>query len=682
MKTIQITFFAIFALCPFANFACGPCFPETYFDNGKFNDELKTFEYSYSWAQEIEYIVLEKYKDLSQWSLYPNSKISTKEGQILDYKEKRSLKNRLDRSTLEFELYKAGKREMTNNNDPAKIPKSWIKLLKLPQRQRRYRTIWTCYMIGNLYYLAGEYNVAKKFYRAVRVSYQKGFKDTLGLAHATYKREFLSALAPEDKLNAALKALAYYAHSKDYKRHRFIIFELYDYIKNLQRSEKSIKKLFKNPSLRELLISFNLGMNFTELGNFVYKGNGINREIKTELIDKGNSSAAARFAWLEYRNGDMERAKQLLTYAKKDDLLTLWLSAKLALYDGQDAKAAEYLRRWLRICNKNRNKLQASRLAPGFNDAKKAEKDVYGIMGNAIIHTQDFREALHCFIRAEDWPSAAIVAEKLMSQKELIDYVDINAPKYNSNVTKTFYYEEESALPKSEHKELIQNKLRHLLARRLVRKYNFKKAMEYIPPNLLPKLKQLEYYLGQTNNRSLSNNNRALASYNAARIMRWYGMSLCGTELWPDYQYCDGDFENIFFFPEWAKERKMKEIAKIAEKHTPEKRRFHYRFKACDIMRKSLEFAENDDLKLLANLAIGYWLYKKHPKEADPYYKAAVSFRPAIIAVDFDKRRWFTPKDKLPLKLYNQIFGSEPVLKVEDLAKIGILNYENKNINN
>jgi len=60
----------------------------------------------------------------------------------------------------------------------------------------------------------------------------------------------------------------------------------------------------------------------------------------------------------------MEKASELLKFADKDNLLTLWLKAKLAIYNGNEL-------------------IKQARIAPGFNDLEKAEKDIYGILGNA-----------------------------------------------------------------------------------------------------------------------------------------------------------------------------------------------------------------------------------------------------------------------------------------------------------
>ena len=658
MKKHLILMFAIFAFSPYANFACGPWFPATYLDNGKYSGEPKTFEPSYSWERELQYIAFEKFANLADWPIYPDSKLTTKEAEDADLQEKLSTHS----SILELELYKAGKLEMQKNNNPEKIPESWQKLLNLPPKERKYRTTWVYYMIGNLYSLSGKYETAKKCYQAVRGSYRKGFKDTLGLAHATYKREFLSATSAADKLNAALKAVAYYLHAEDYERYDFIQLELYHYINKLQKSTTSIKPLLKDQYLKELIVAFNLGKKKDKAVTEMI----LNREIDAAVNNDNGSETVSRFAWSKYRDGDINSAKKLLKYAKKDDILTLWLSAKIAIYDGEDAKAAEYLRRWLKICTVNKDKLKDNRENSLFINSARAEKEIYGTLGNAIIHTKDFKEALDCFIRAEDWLSTALVAEKLMSIKELTEYVDRRAPEYNKKLLSTIYTDIYTSEEDTE-KPLLYNNLRYLLARRLVRNNMLQSAITYMPPSLIPKLKELNHYIKQYNNRSLSNNQRAAGAYNAARIMRWYGMSLSGTELWPDYHYCEGEYDQITISPNWSKVRKMKELTEIAEKHSPEKRRFHYRFQACRLMQEASKLSENRRLKFLANLAAGYWLYKKYPKTADPFYKAASGFHEEPLALILDQKRWFPAPKTLPEKIYKQIFSTEPVIKVEEV---------------
>ena len=227
-------------------------------------------------------------------------------------------------------------------------------------------------------------------------------------------------------------------------------------------------------------------------------------------------------------------------------------------------------------------------------------------------------------MRAEDWPSAAVVADNLMSLEQLTKYVDNIVPAYDYlNDIDTVYRIRYFAFinEKSEYIEkiAIRNRLRYLLARRLIRNNKLIQALAYIPVELRQFLKNLIYYSNRIDNTKLSNNERALSAYNAARIIRWHGMELLGTELWPDYQCLGGAFNYFSISPDWAKKRGLNEIANIAKNHAPKpNRRFHYRFKACNVMRKCLKLAEDDNLKLLANLAIGYWLYRKYPKEADP----------------------------------------------------------------
>lgn len=687
LLTVSATFFSL------AIFACGPYFPETYIDgNNHWNYLTKPSEYKYNWYQEFTYVAKEKFGDYSKWYIYKDSDISTERGKIIDYQEKVSPNNKYDRSIIEFELYEKGAEEMRRDKNPEKIPEAWLKLLSLPWEKRRYRTTWAYYMVGNLHSNAGIKELAEKFYEKVRASYRKGFKDTLGLAHATYKREFLSASDPEQKLNAALKAFAYYDRTKDYKRFRFIVEQTEYYLKKLHTSGFSFKKLTKDPNLKELIISFMLG-NYGVWNSL--DNNGVLNPHISKLIDGCDSETVARFAWLAYRTGDITLAKKLTPAAKKGGLLTLWLQAKIALYENNDSLAAKYLRQWIEICNKNKKQLAGSRLAPGFNSKTKAEKDVYGNLGSAIIHTRDFTEALDCFIRADDWPSAAVVADNLIPLNDLKKYVDSNVPDYfyetfNNNVKKGFdrrtcriiwesnTYKTQAQANTYNAEKGIKNQLRYLLARRLVRNKKLGTAIPYIPVDLFKPLQSLEYYSRRLKNKKLDNDERALAAYNAARIMRWYGMSLSGTELWPDYQYLGGYFNYFSISRNWAEKRNLEEIEKIAKKNAPTpNRRFHYRFKACKLMEECIALAENEDLKLLANLAAGYWLYKKYPKEADPFYKAAVKFKPKPISIVLDKLRWFPAKKELPKAIYNQIFSSKAVKNIDDLNKITNLSMKN-----
>ena len=676
MKKLQSIFFLISVITPLANFACGPFFPSTYIEreNGGI-PEIKPFEYSYKWENELAYVVIEKFGDTSDWHIYPDSEISTVNGEKIDYKEKFSSKNNTPAMMEEFKLYKKGKQEMLKNPHTLPIPPSWLKLLSLPWQQRRYRTVWTCYMIGNLYASAGDRKKAADFYKAVRTSQQKGFKDTLGLAHATYKREFLMPGSDTEKLNSAIKAIAYYRRAKDEKRLLFVIDSTAAYLRKIEESGKPIDAILKDPYTKEIMISFILGKR--GIWKILDKKGEIDKHIR-EIIASGNSETAARFAWNAYKHGNIETAKKILPLATGNGVLTLWIKAKLALYDGNDSKAAEYMKEWLDRFHKIKKRSIQYRLAPGFNSAEKAEKDVYGILGSAVIHTKDFIEALQCFIRAEDWQSAATVADTLISIEDLEKYVNHYAPEYTKwemnkkdlDLLKYNFIYQQNLVGKKMHK-MMMNRIRYLYARRLVRVNNRDKAVRYMPENLRQPLKNLIYYLDQGVNNKLSSDQRAIADYNAARLMRWYGMSLSGTELWPDYQYVNGAYDSTSIPQKWAEKYKKAGIDEIEKQNFPQPpKRFHYRFKAFNLMRKAINEASSSNIKLFGNIVLGYWLHSKYPQEANLYYKAAGKFKNTQAGNYLYHKGWLPEKSKLSIEIYRQLSGTAPLKNLNGFAQL------------
>jgi len=226
---------------------------------------------------------------------------------------------------------------------------------------------------------------------------------------------------------------------------------------------------------------------------------------------------------------------------------------------------------------------------------------------------------------------------------------------------------------------LLHNALKYLLARRLVRNEDWDKAIEYMPTNfkrwwyekdahgrqyedISPRgqLKKLYGYLQKTKNKRLSNKERAMNYYEAALIMRKYGMELVGTELDPDWFVFNGQFayddtaeqrfgimneERQKYYKDWYDEKieqakiKRKEIEKernfFAGSKDEEERvlsslpkpakRFHYRYKASDLMWKAaMLLPDNNELKSKALCIGGSYIKIKDPETADKFYKTLV----------------------------------------------------------
>jgi len=257
-------------------------------------------------------------------------------------------------------------------------------------------------------------------------------------------------------------------------------------------------------------------------------------------------------------------------------------------------------------------------------------------------------------------------------------------------------------------KNNLYDNLIFLLARRFARENNLDKALVYMPTsykmywneiklhpdgynvyeeksqvvNLRKKLEELKKYLNKAEGPKLSNIERAKSYYEAGVILRKYGMELIGTELDPDGFVFDGGFnyydslENRFgilteeaksYYKDWYlkyvdKVNKLREKLKkdrgffygsedeekkiIGSLPSPLKR-YHYRYKAAELMWKCAELLpDNDELKAKALCTGGTYLKNRDPKAADRFYKALVKkCGETELGKAANKIRWF-PKMK------------------------------------
>jgi hypothetical protein len=257
-------------------------------------------------------------------------------------------------------------------------------------------------------------------------------------------------------------------------------------------------------------------------------------------------------------------------------------------------------------------------------------------------------------------------------------------------------------------KPTLKSALYYLLARRYARDGQWDKAFKYMPAafitrwqegkpnaqgymdyveksktiNLKYMLFKLKSSLAKAEDASLPARQRADDYYKAALITRQYGMELIGTELDPDgfvfgggFDYNDSlitrfaimDKDAEVNYNAWFKEyidktkARREEIKKnrkfidgsqdeeeraLGSLPTPFKR-FHYRYKAADLMWKCAELLpNNDELKAKALCLGGTYLKNREPKEADRFYKELVkTCGKTELGKAANKLKWF-PKMK------------------------------------
>ncbi len=635
-------------------FACGPFFPATYL-----GDYDSCFEENINVPEELKLIAREY--DLIGRERYPRGYYSTTEADRIDFAEKATRKEGIEFADAytafatearsgntnavaptvpehlrEFILYTEGMLEM--KTDPGTTrPKAWETLLELGFSNRLYRTTWVRYMLGNLASSHGQPDEATTQYAACRAASEETKKDlSLGLAHASFKREYLAQTNLAQRIECGVKAVGYYHHSRDSKRTTFCMEHLNQ---DMGKAARSGIVLNGMASL-EAMALFDVG--------------------KTDFLQHLEKSPplkiTPRLAWFMYKNGEIEKAADYLDHCPEDDILANWLRFRLARRAGSPDEAVAYLKRWMSKLKRSR------RIIYQFGDETSVspKSAVHGSLGTLHATQGQMMEALISFTDAGAYQDAALIAERYLETNELKRYVNTFAhrPAYASEETFRAHFRTE-VYPKE-----LELRLSYLLARRLFREGRPEEALPYYPPSIA---KILNAYLdARAGAENFWNppNTKAAHLYHAARIMRWKGMKLSGTELHPDYTIVNGNFPRVGFSNEGA--IGAVETAPAYSDTAPIPNvRFHYRNVAADLAGEAAKLSWSRHQKAMMLWSAGEWIQNQHPKEADVYYKklARLHFQPLAKAAD--QKRWF-PK-AAPLMDY--VYRSEEYIPAETIAR-------------
>jgi hypothetical protein len=559
----------------------------------------------------------------------------------------------------EFADYHRGAWAFHNKNwDEAR--KAWEDLLKRPEQDRHYRTVWAAFMLGKLGLKTNDYQSASQWFQRTRQFAKAGFADPLGLAAESYgwegraewKQEhpekaaqlFLTQLALGDpSAVVSLKALVPDREPVEGMLNYGPELDERNVWSDQQKKEEEQKEVSKLKSaaqdavLRRLVTVHILA---TATSPDLYPSDSeaapMNRCARWLNIIKqanlGRVEDAEYLGWVAYDNGDYKGAAHWLELSKDDSGAALWLRAKLQRRAGKLAEAAKTMAQAVELL----------RSAPsGGTDEKWTEYDYFpegpnwgwgqsahGDLGGLRLARGDFVQALDTLFKGRLWNDAAFVAERVLTAKELKQYVD--------------------ALPKTppeKEGEDYNAKLRYLLGRRLVREDRYAEAGPYMSP---PYDKVLEKYakaLKDGANEKLSKTERAHAWFSAAWLARYDGMELMGTEVAPDAFVDSGELE----FPDLAKQRRsgfyqqvsydkdgnektknvpivlkasQKEIQRLTTNKIEPDIRFHYRLIAGALAIKAAALLpdNSEELADVINQA-GLWVKDRDEKTGNRYYQ-------------------------------------------------------------
>lgn len=399
-----------------------------------------------------------------------------------------------------------------------------------------------------------------------------------------------------------------------------------------------------------------------------------------ESISSPPIRAAGLQAWLAYSMGDYAIADRWSGRATKNDVLALYVHAKLALRNGDFALAAQ---RYGRLTDQLRAREDAVAGIDGSaadddwgyyhaayaldrdepwgrlltventNDGTPDRVRIWSEYATVLLHEGRYIEALDAFaLHAEELPDAAYVAEQVLTADELIDWVDRNAPSLEG---KTLTWSEE-----------IRYRLRWVLARRLMREGRRTEALPYFDAELRPLATQLDAWLTAGRDPLGTARSRAESLWQAAQITRHEGLWLLGTELAPDHMQITGHllFTHVLrsragldTTPErpgpmppgsWPPSEVYPpltrgEFARLEGLTDFPTRRFHYRYVAAELAWEAASFLPDGTYQQAMVLHNGgHFIKGRDPELADRWYQAMVNQNRGIPFVEqADEERWF-----------------------------------------
>jgi len=562
----------------------------------------------------------------------------------------------------EFADYHRGAGAFLNKNwDEAR--KAWEDLLKRPEQDRHYRTVWAAFMLGKLALKTQDYPTASQWFQRTREFAKAGFADSLGLVAESYgwegraewKQEHPEKAAPLFLTQLALGDPSAVVSLKALIPDREPVEGMLNYgpeaderssWNDQQKKEEEQKEISKlkaaaqDPLLRRLVTVHILA---TATSPDLYASDSeaapVNRCARwLDIIKQANLGRiedAEYLGWVAYNNGDYKGAAHWLELSKGDTGAALWLRAKLQRRAGKLAEAASTMAQ----------AVESLRTASAYNptgetDEKWTEYDYFpegpdwgwgqsahGDLGGLRLARGDFVQAFDTLFKGHLWNDAAFVAERVLTTKELKEYVD--------------------ALPETpppKQGEDYNAKLRYLLGRRLVREDHYAEAAPYVSPPYDRVLEKYVKALKDGANEKLSKAERAHAWFTAAWLARYDGMELMGTEVAPDAFADSGAFE----FPDLAKQRRsgfyqqvsydkggnqkekkvpialkasQKEIQRLTANKIEPDIRFHYRLIAGALAIKAAALLpdNSEELADVVNQA-GLWVKDRDEKTGNRYY--------------------------------------------------------------
>lgn len=561
----------------------------------------------------------------------------------------------------EFRLYHLGREEL---DAPAKKPFSWDKLLSLPPARRHFKTTWVLYLKGNL-------DKANIHARAaeVRKAVDAGFADTPGFGWGSWKQEMKYGTDPVKVIRATVAAQR---NAMDQDMVEFLRYYNPKFTSSenmLSRlNEQEYRQILADPICREFAVIYEQEIKKILTHGIIYK---------YQCVDI--------LAFRAWNSGHIEEAESFISMQQKPTLLSLYVESEIARYYGHMDLAARKLRQWLKMAEKvtpESNQMLIRRGSQGasshFTIPEDWKSEIYGVLGYTMVLKRDFMEAARFFYESGQGESdLPYIAERFLSLEQLIEFTE--------SISKDAGIKDKEAV-----KPYMAKMMKHLTARRAFREGKFDIAKKYMPEKYKGYLDQYLNFLAAGRDEKRDRNERGIALYNAAKILRYKGMELCGTETGPDNFRYNGNYANINIRLSWTckscRYDRYLGSWEFCQQHNkfdewkpgfnavrnyltvPAYQRWHYRYLAADLALEAGNIAQDPELLGLINLFGGEIFQLRSPREADIFYKRLVNqSRKTKLGKKADDYRWF-PYDIVPLR--KEIHRIDPIKSLDDVKQL------------
>jgi hypothetical protein len=336
---------------------------------------------------------------------------------------------------------------------------------------------------------------------------------------------------------------------------------------------------------------------------------------------------ATQLATVAYQQGQFALVEQLLPHLDQT-ALAFTLQAKMALKAGDTAKAAEFYAKASKSFAPLAKQPDVAIQQDYYSKPSIAELQqqqycrVQAEQGILELSRGDYLQAITLLTAAgmEYWQDTAYIAERVLTLEELISFTALHPVTAVPEKAQWHYFGDTP----------VEVLLHRLTARRLMRAGEYLQAQDYFVD---PELKQLAKRYQQHAEKAASSwtdNAKAQALFEQAKLAREHGLELLGFELAPDYQVFYGQFEP-YEFDAKTPALPAAELQRLSSSGSTYNNRFHYRQLAAELSAEAAQLLPQNSQAFAATLCYSTkWLLIRQPELAKGFYQQYLQQGPYV----------------------------------------------------